>query len=103
MSVFALIKQLSVCILSLKVLFCVQTRTGLVRYLISYKVVDWNLIIFQMSGDDGTVPPSAEDSDVGPGQLYAPFLAMECLLDKLKLLNYDKDFILELKMKPLNR
>ncbi|KAE8748035.1 hypothetical protein FOCC_FOCC005230 [Frankliniella occidentalis] len=55
-----------------------------------------------MSGDDG-IPPQAEETDVGPGQLYAPFLLMEGVLDKLKLLNYDKEFIRELKMKPLNR
>ncbi|KAK3914660.1 Intraflagellar transport protein 57-like protein [Frankliniella fusca] len=55
-----------------------------------------------MSGDDG-IPLQNEENDVGPGQLYAPFITMESLLDKLKLLNYDKEFIGELKMKPLNR
>lgn len=56
-----------------------------------------------MSGDDGTVPTPSDDNDVGPGQLYAPFILMESLLDKLKLLNHDKEFIRDLKMKPLNR
>lgn len=56
-----------------------------------------------MSGDDGSGLPAGEENDLGPGQLYAPFLVMESLLDKLKLLHYDKEFIRELKMKPLNR
>lgn len=58
---------------------------------------------FQMSGDDGTIPTPSDENDVGPGQVYAPFLVMESLLDKLKLLNHDKEFIRDLKMKPLNR
>ena len=56
-----------------------------------------------MSGDDGNIPPTPEGTEMGPGQLYAPFLAMESLLDKLKLLNHDKEFIQDLKMKPLSR
>ncbi|XP_034247885.1 intraflagellar transport protein 57 homolog [Thrips palmi] len=56
-----------------------------------------------MSGDDGTIPTPSDENDVGPGQLYAPFLVMESLLDKLKLLNHDREFIRDLKMKPLNR
>jgi len=60
--------------------------------------------------EDVVTPASAEDgsethisSETGPGQVYAIFLSMESLLDKLKLLNYDKDFVMALKMKPLNR
>ncbi|GLV33098.1 Intraflagellar transport 57 [Carabus blaptoides fortunei] len=34
---------------------------------------------------------------------YTPYIAMEDLIDKLKLLNYDMEFVKELKMKPLNR
>ncbi|XP_067135233.1 intraflagellar transport protein 57 homolog [Centruroides vittatus] len=41
--------------------------------------------------------------DGGPGQLYMSFVAMDDLLDKLKLLNYDKEFCRELKVKFLNR
>ena len=44
-----------------------------------------------------------ENSDNGPGATYATFLEMEELLDKLKLLNYDQEFIKSLKMKPLTR
>ena len=39
----------------------------------------------------------------GPGHAFLPFLVMEDLLDKLKLLDYDIQFVSELKMRPLNR
>jgi estrogen-related receptor beta like 1 len=44
-----------------------------------------------------------EEADVGPGASYLTFVVMEELLDKLKLLRYDQEFIKALKMKPLNR
>ena len=43
------------------------------------------------------------DAELGPGQAYKPYLVMEDLLDKLKLLNYEKEFSSELRMRPLNR
>ena len=45
----------------------------------------------------------AEEGEIGPGQIFAPFLAMEDLLDKLKLLNYEKELVLKMRMRPLNR
>ena len=39
----------------------------------------------------------------GPGHAFLPFMVMEDLLDKLKLLDYDIQFVAELKMRPLNR
>ena len=45
----------------------------------------------------------AEEGDTGPGQMFAPFLAMEDLLDKLKLLNYEKELVLKMRMRPINR
>jgi estrogen-related receptor beta like 1 len=45
----------------------------------------------------------SEEADVGPGASYLTFVVMEELLDKLKLLRYDQEFIKALKMKPLNR
>ena len=45
----------------------------------------------------------AEEGDAGPGQIFAPFLAMEDLLDKLKLLNYEKELVLKMRMRPINR
>ena len=44
----------------------------------------------------------AED-DQGPGALFKPFLIMEELLDKLKLLDYESEFTTDLRMRPLNR
>lgn len=41
--------------------------------------------------------------DGGPAAIFMPFVVMENLLDKLKLLNYDQEFVRELRMKPLNR
>lgn len=44
------------------------------------------------------------DTDAqGPGHVFLPFLVMEDLLDKLKLLDYDVEFVSDLKMRPLNR
>ncbi|XP_013774859.1 intraflagellar transport protein 57 homolog [Limulus polyphemus] len=41
--------------------------------------------------------------DGGPGQAFMSFVVMDDLLDKLKLLNYDKEFTREIRLKPLNR
>lgn len=35
--------------------------------------------------------------------MFMPFVVMEDLLDKLKLLNYEQEFVSELRMRPLNR
>ena len=43
------------------------------------------------------------DDDQGPGALFKPFILMELLLDKLKLLDYEREFALEMRMRPLNR
>lgn len=45
----------------------------------------------------------SEELDGGPGLAYMPFVVMDDLLDKLKLLNYDKEFLQENRMKPVNR
>jgi estrogen-related receptor beta like 1 len=34
---------------------------------------------------------------------FAPYIQMEDLLEKLKLLNYDSEFVQQLKMKYINR
>ena len=44
-----------------------------------------------------------EEGEGGPGLQYMPFVVMEDLLDKLKLLDYEVEFVSELKMRPLNR
>jgi len=46
---------------------------------------------------------TASSVDGGPGLTYMPFVVMEDLLDKLKLLNYEEEFVKELRMRPLNR
>lgn len=38
-----------------------------------------------------------------PSAPYVVHIRMEDLLEKLKLLNYDTEFVQELKMKPINR
>ena len=46
--------------------------------------------------------PSPEVEE-GPGVLFKPFITMEDLLDKLKLLNYEAEFSSQMRMRPLNR
>eukprot|EP00092_Neocalanus_flemingeri_P056720 GFUD01067275.1.p1 GENE.GFUD01067275.1~~GFUD01067275.1.p1 ORF type:complete len:422 (+),score=168.02 GFUD01067275.1:104-1369(+) len=56
-----------------------------------------------MSRQQSAEVGGGEESDGGPGLLYMPFVVMEDLLDKLKLLDYELEFVSELKMRPLNR
>ncbi|XP_077985611.1 intraflagellar transport protein 57 homolog [Glandiceps talaboti] len=53
--------------------------------------------------DDRRGGEGAGGSDGGPGQMYVPFIVMEELLDKLKLLNYEEDFLRGVGFKPLSR
>lgn len=46
---------------------------------------------------------AAAADDVGPGHTYLPFVVMEDLLDKLKLLHYDTEFTTQLRLKPISR
>ena len=39
----------------------------------------------------------------GPGDVYQPFVIMEELLDKLKLLRYEESFCRQLGFKPFSR
>ena len=39
----------------------------------------------------------------GPGAVYQPFVIMEELLDKLKLLHYEETFCKQLGFKPFSR
>ena len=56
-----------------------------------------------MSARRGGLEEEAEELDGGPGLAYMPFVVMDDLLDKLKLLSYDKEFLIEYRMKPLSR
>lgn len=46
---------------------------------------------------------TAEEQDPNSATAFLIFVEMEKLLDKLKVLNYDKEFVQDLKMKPINR
>lgn len=56
-----------------------------------------------MSARRGTAELEEEEIDGGPGLAYMPYVVMDDLLDKLKLLGYDHEFVIDLRMKPLNR
>ena len=47
-------------------------------------------------GDEGS-------EEAGPGLAYQPFVDMEELLDKLKLLHYEESFCKQLGFKPFSR
>ena len=51
---------------------------------------------------EGETKRGAEAADV-PGLAYVPFLVMEDLLDKLKILDYERHFCRAQNMKPLSR
>jgi hypothetical protein len=42
-------------------------------------------------------------SESSPGNAYVPFIEMNTLSNKLKLLNYEDEYLLRWKMKPLSR
>ncbi|XP_076602186.1 intraflagellar transport protein 57 homolog [Chaetodon auriga] len=52
--------------------------------------------------DDGNVRRGDED-DRGPGAAHQAFVVMECLLEKLKVLNYEEDVLAKHNMKNLSR
>ena len=56
-----------------------------------------------MSRENSAGQARAVEEEGGPGNLFMPFVVMEDLLDKLKLLNYEQEFVADLKMRPLNR
>lgn len=46
---------------------------------------------------------SVVDDPSDPSQEFQPFMLMDDLMDKLKVLNYDDEFIKALKMRPFSR
>lgn len=48
-------------------------------------------------------PKIVIDDANAPSALYVVNIRMEDLLEKLKLLNYDEEYVQQLKMKPINR
>ena len=53
--------------------------------------------------DDERHEDGASGEAGGPGMLYQPFVIMEELLDKLKLLHYEDGYCRQLGMKPFSR
>ena len=66
-----------------------------------------------MSDEDNHVPqrsPRRSSKDMGeipieasPGEAYLIFIDMNTLSNKLKLLNYEDEYLLKWKMKPLSK
>lgn len=57
-----------------------------------------------MSGDEDEGKSAAAGGDVvSPSAKYQPFVVMEELLDKLKLLHYEDSFCKQLGHKPFSR
>ena len=44
-----------------------------------------------------------EDNGESPGAAFIPFIEMDQLSNKLKFLDYDNEYLLKWKMKPLSR
>lgn len=44
-----------------------------------------------------------ETVDGGPGLVYMPFVIMEELTDKLRLLEYDRNLLRKMNVKPISR
>lgn len=51
----------------------------------------------RVNGDDDN------DADVSPGAAFLPFIEMEALSNKLKLLDYEAEYLLKWRMKPLSK
>ena len=58
-----------------------------------------------MADDDGNVGDNGVGGEAsgGAGTAYRPFVIMEELLDKFKLLHYDDSFCRQLGLKPFSR
>lgn len=44
-----------------------------------------------------------DGAQLGPGSAFSSYILMEDLIDKMKLLNYDTEFVREFNIKPLPR
>ena len=44
---------------------------------------------------------ASDGAQVGPGSTFSSYILMEDLIDKMKLLNYDTEFVKEFNIKPL--
>lgn len=48
-------------------------------------------------------PKIVIEDPAAPSAAYAASVRMEDFIEKLKILNYDQEFVQNLKMKPINR
>nr|CAG4652033.1 EOG090X0ADS [Triops cancriformis] len=55
------------------------------------------------SSGKSNIPADDSAEASGPGAFFMQYVVMEDLLDKLKLLNYGREFLKDLKMKSINR
>jgi hypothetical protein len=46
---------------------------------------------------------AVDDSEINPGAAFLVFTEMEKVSEKLKLLDYDKEFVFTMKMRPLHK
>lgn len=46
---------------------------------------------------------AVDDSEINPGAAFLVFTEMEKVSEKLKLLDYDKEFVFSMKMRPLHK
>ena len=53
--------------------------------------------------DDRRRGGGEDGEDGGPGLVYMPFVIMEELTDKLRLLDYDRSFLRKMNIKPISR
>ena len=57
-----------------------------------------------MMSDDRHHGGGGDDvQDGGPGEVYMAFVVMEELTDKLRLLNYDDQFLRKMNVKPISK
>jgi len=46
---------------------------------------------------------AADDPEFNPGAAFLAYTDMEKVSEKLKLLDYDKEFVIAMKMRPLHK
>jgi hypothetical protein len=46
---------------------------------------------------------AVDDTEINPGAAFLVFTEMERVSEKLKLLDYDKEFVFTMKMRPLHK
>ncbi len=56
-----------------------------------------------LKGKNKDANNSEISSDVSPGEAFVIFIEMNNLSNKLKLLNYEDEYLLKWKMKPLSK